>query len=112
MNEQYLRLLGSNIRNSRKQRGLTQEDVADKASINASYYGRIERGEINLTIETLQAITHAMNIPIPELFTPELDTASVRKLQKEVGLLASKLDSNRLRIVRDLIYNLTMPRKG
>ena len=60
----HLRLLGARIRKARTQKHLTQEDIADRANLNASYYGRIERGEINVTVDTLMAIANALNIDI------------------------------------------------
>jgi transcriptional regulator with XRE-family HTH domain len=82
---------------------MTQEDVADQAHLNASYYGRIERGEINVTIETLSAIAQALNIEITQFFTPEIGTVDVTRLRKEVDGLLKKLDSHQLRLIRDLL---------
>lgn len=97
------RTLGLNIRSQRKLQHMTQEDVADQAHLNASYYGRIERGEINVTIETLSAIAQALNIEITQFFTPEIGTVDVTRLRKEVDGLLKKLDSHQLRLIRDLL---------
>jgi len=44
MNQILLRL-GGNIRDKRKEEGLTQEALAEKADINPKYLGKIERAE-------------------------------------------------------------------
>jgi transcriptional regulator with XRE-family HTH domain len=51
--QQHLKLLGERIRVLRKERGLTQERLADVAKIDRSYIGGVERGERNLTFTVL-----------------------------------------------------------
>ncbi|ERP98977.1 XRE family transcriptional regulator [Acinetobacter sp. COS3] len=44
-------VIGQLIRNRRTQRSITQEALALQCGIDRSYMGRIERGEVNLTVE-------------------------------------------------------------
>ena len=44
---------GLNLRAVRKAKGFSQERLAYSAGIDRSYVGKIERGEVNLTIEKL-----------------------------------------------------------
>ncbi|WP_424768066.1 helix-turn-helix domain-containing protein [Paenibacillus sp. sgz302251] len=60
-------LIGENIRSLRKKRGLSQEQLALRADINASYMGQVERGEKNPTIDVLSKIAFALQIPIEQL---------------------------------------------
>lgn len=46
-------LIGKNIRNQRNKLGINQEKLALLADIDRSYMGRIERGEVNITLEKL-----------------------------------------------------------
>jgi transcriptional regulator with XRE-family HTH domain len=62
-------LVGLQIRELRKRKGLTQEKVAERASVNATYYGRVERGDANVSLELLAAIAEALETPIEELVT-------------------------------------------
>jgi len=103
MPQNPLRTLGSNIRRIRKESRLTQEDVADKARLNSSYYGRIERGEINATIETITTIAQALNVEVPELFESEVTTVDVSRLHVEIGKAVKRLDTHGLRLLRDLL---------
>ncbi|XGA81380.1 helix-turn-helix transcriptional regulator [Halomonas sp. CH40] len=48
--------LGRNIREKRKMAGYSQEAFALAAGIDRSYVGRIERGEVNITVEKLYEI--------------------------------------------------------
>lgn len=59
--------VGARIRLLRKQRGLTQEDVAEKSSVNATYYGRIERGEANVSLDLLAAIAASLETQVAHL---------------------------------------------
>jgi transcriptional regulator with XRE-family HTH domain len=54
--------LGEAIRAVRSKQGFTQESFALKADIDRSYYGAIERGEFNVTIDTLMTIAAGLNV--------------------------------------------------
>jgi transcriptional regulator with XRE-family HTH domain len=60
--------LGKAIRAVRKQHGYTQESFALEADIDRSYYGAIERGEFNVTVDTVMTIAAGLGVPAAELF--------------------------------------------
>jgi len=60
--EKILKDLGNQLREAREKARLTQAEVADKAGINVSYYAKIERGEINTSIEKLHSIAKVLKI--------------------------------------------------
>lgn len=62
-----LPLLGERIREKRKSLGLTQEGLADRAGIDRSYIGGVERGERNLTFNVLCEICSALGCDIATL---------------------------------------------
>ena len=43
---------GLSIRKYREEQGYTQNDFAEECQISRAYYGRIERGEHSITVET------------------------------------------------------------
>lgn len=59
--------VGMRIRMARKQRGLTQEDVAERASVNITYYGKIERGEANVSLDLLEAVAASIETSVERL---------------------------------------------
>jgi len=67
MPDKDLKLIGKRIQQIRKNTGLTQERLAEKAWMHPKYIGQIERGEINTTLETLIKIAVALNMPLSEL---------------------------------------------
>ena len=60
--------VGNRLREVRKEKGLTQEDVAHKAGVAVSQVGRIERGKLNPSISTIFVIALAMEVEPKELF--------------------------------------------
>ena len=67
MKTQLLKELGNRIRKKRKERDWTQEDLADKANIDRSYIGGVERGERNLTFTVLCGICSALGCDLAAL---------------------------------------------
>jgi len=59
--------IGQLIRKQRTQQGITQESLALQCGIDRSYMGRIERGEVNLTVEKLYEIASVLGVSAKEL---------------------------------------------
>ena len=55
--------IGSRIRDLRKERGLSQEAVAELSGLSRAYFGRIERGDADLSVTSLLKIARALNVP-------------------------------------------------
>lgn len=67
----FLKLVGAQLRTIRKARGLTQEELAEKTGkigVSKSRISDIERGEANITLETLEMLMNALEIHPNELF--------------------------------------------
>lgn len=73
MDEEGLKLLGQRIRDVRKQKNMSQEDLADTSGLALSQIGRMERGDINATLSSVFSICRAMEINVAELFDFKLD---------------------------------------
>ena len=59
--------IGQLIRKKRKEKKITQEALALQCGIDRSYIGRIERGEVNITVEKLYEIAVVLKINAKEL---------------------------------------------
>lgn len=70
MSNIYLQV-GKKIRLYRKARKLTQEELGEQLQIAQTYLGRIERGEVNITIETLAKIADALRVKPSQLIEDE-----------------------------------------
>ena len=56
------RILARNLKRLRRERGLTQEELADRAGLNRNYVGMIEREENAATVDTLEALAEALQV--------------------------------------------------
>lgn len=62
-----LRRLGQRIRDHRKHRGLTQENLAESLELSVAYVSLIERGGRNPPYTTVVAIARALGVPAARL---------------------------------------------
>ena len=62
------KVIGQRLRNERVKLGLRQEKLAEMAGCHPTYIGQIERGEKNATIESLEKISNALELPLSQLF--------------------------------------------
>jgi transcriptional regulator with XRE-family HTH domain len=62
------RLVARNLRRLRRNGGLTQEGLADRAGLNRNYIGMIEREENAPTVDALEQIAGALGIDPVALF--------------------------------------------
>jgi transcriptional regulator with XRE-family HTH domain len=60
--------VGARVRELRKARGWTLEQLADKAEKHYTYIGGLERGDRNVTLEVLNAVAAALEVPLRNLF--------------------------------------------
>ncbi|HKC69729.1 MAG TPA: helix-turn-helix domain-containing protein [Bacteroidia bacterium] len=69
--QEYLKKLGERIEMLRKERGLTQVELAEKIGTKFPQIGRLERGETNCTIIVLRKIARELNTPLNKIITIE-----------------------------------------
>lgn len=62
MNQELAISIGTKIRETRKSKSISQEQLALRTAIDRSYLGRIERGEVNITVEKLDQISQTLDI--------------------------------------------------
>ena len=61
-------LFGKRLRELREQRGWSQEQLGELADLHRNYVGRVERGEQNISIDTIEKLAHALKVKPAELF--------------------------------------------
>lgn len=61
---------GINVRRLRKERGLSQEALADEVGLAPTYVGQLERGLRNPTLEVVERFAHALGADPLELLRP------------------------------------------
>jgi len=59
---------GERVRQLRKQKGLSQEDLAFACDLDRTYIGGVERGERNISLINIFKIAKALGISAKDLF--------------------------------------------
>lgn len=78
-------LFGRRVRQLRKAKGVSQEAFAHEIKIDRSYFGSIERGERNVSLENICLIAEGLGVPPAQLLTfdalpdPESQPATVEE---------------------------------
>jgi len=62
-NDSALKRLGANLRRERSVRRITQERLAELTDLNTRTIQKIEAGQINILVTTLQRLKHAVRCP-------------------------------------------------
>lgn len=65
-----LRAFGTRVRDARKGRELSQEELAERAGVHRTYVGAVERGERNVTLLTITRLAQALDVPVSDLLRP------------------------------------------
>ncbi len=61
-------LLSNNLSRIREQQGFTQPELAEKAGLSPKMIQKIEYGQTNPSTNTLDKLSHALGVPLTELF--------------------------------------------
>ncbi|WP_249163222.1 helix-turn-helix domain-containing protein [Bradyrhizobium diazoefficiens] len=67
---------GLAVRRHRELMRLSQEELADRAGLDRSYIGRVERGEQNASLSNLQKISQALGSDLDVLFATARELAT------------------------------------
>lgn len=65
--EPLKKVLGSRVRGLRLERRLSQEELAEKLGVSARYLAGIERGERNLTLDSVDALAGQLEVEVQNL---------------------------------------------
>ncbi|OPY66755.1 MAG: HTH-type transcriptional regulator SinR [Syntrophorhabdaceae bacterium PtaU1.Bin034] len=94
------KLIGNRIKTLRQARGISQEKLAEKTSLNTKYISSIERGKANPTLDTFIKIADALKLGIPELFNIEYEPKELAQL---IAGLISEGDSTKLQLAAKVL---------
>jgi len=83
------KIIGRHIHAARKQRKLTQEQVAEMMKVTVAHYGRLERGERYINLERLAQISILLGVPLSQLLDgclPENEAIIAENTPQEIFL--------------------------
>ena len=101
--------IGNRLYAVRKRMGLTQAEVAEKAELSSRTYADIERGTVNMRIETVLRICKALHITPDEILTTNEPSALLHReeLLARLDACSPKDQETALRLLQVFLSSLT-----
>lgn len=65
-------IFGLNVRKARRLKEISQEELAFRADISRTYLSEVERGERNISVNNMEALSIALDLTLPDLLNPTL----------------------------------------
>lgn len=88
-------LIGKRIKELRRKRGLSQEQLSERAEITPNYLSRVERGTENPTLDMFMKLANALEVEMWEMFDFG-HSGSRRDLKSILNKIAGEADEERL----------------
>lgn len=92
--------LGKRVRRERKAHHLTQAQLAKKLGLSVSFLGHVERGTRKASLETLVAISNALNISVDSLLSESL-------MLQDTTPRSNPMEGKQRMVLRQLVRNIT-----
>lgn len=109
-----LKFVGKRIRDIRKSKSLSQEQLGEKSGFHFSYIGGLERGERNISLVNLAKIAEALEVKMHEFFEfdPEISEEKQATID-EIILLLSIRDDKQVSMAKNILFEIfrTFPQK-
>ncbi|MGH9713626.1 MAG: helix-turn-helix domain-containing protein [Candidatus Acidiferrales bacterium] len=101
-------VVGDRLRTLREEKKLSQGDIEKRTGLLRCYISRVENGHTVPTVETLEKMARALEVPMYRLFydgevPPKLENLSKRKTADEIAWGGSGKDARFLRNFRRLL---------
>ena len=90
------RRVDSRIRKFREFRGLAQEKLAESAGLTGQYLGRVERGQITISLDHLENIAVALGVRLIDLLDCEHEK-NYKDLLLEVNAMTNEMTDEQLK---------------
>ena len=98
--------LGKSIMRYRKERGLSQEKVAEKAGISTNTVSRIEGGNSAMSIEIFIKLMQVLDMDANELLGVDIQTSDQKEQVSEMVCRIANLKQSEQTVVRQTIETL------
>jgi len=104
-------LIGDRLRAIREAKGLSQGDIEERSGLKRSYISRVENGHTVPSVETLEKLARALEVPLYQLFyeggkPPQLPHLPKRKTAQEIVWGSSGKDARILNKFRQLFSRM------
>lgn len=108
--QELKRTFGQHVQALRKEKGLTQENLAEAIGKSVDQISNIERGATSTRLDTALAIATALDVNLPELFSFSGEKVTSRKDKREIPedlySILRERDENTIRAITSLVKTL------
>ncbi|MGN0500527.1 MAG: helix-turn-helix domain-containing protein [Ruminococcus sp.] len=103
-----MHIIGNKLLTFRKQKGLTQAEIAELAEISDRTYADIERGSTNMRMETLVSICKALNITPNQILIDDDNSLQIEqeRLFKQLNSCKTKERETALKLLSVYLNSL------
>ena len=98
-------IIGNKFYDIRRKHRMTREEVAEKADISDRTYADIERGTVNMRIETLLHICEALNTTPNDVLTENDDAPTAKEISDKINNCGSKEREIALKLISVYLDN-------
>ena len=96
-------MIGARVRALRKERRLSQEALGGKAGLHTTYVGAVERGERNVSIETLEKIADGLGVKIYDLLSCLAEPEDTGKMKAYITKSIKACPPGAVKIIFDVM---------
>jgi transcriptional regulator with XRE-family HTH domain len=102
--------VGERIKSIRKAKGLTQAVLGEQVELPQSYIGGIEKGERNISLDTLQKLMNALHISPSEFFreydNKDANLKEILESLDRISIELSKRSFKEVKLIESFITNI------
>ena len=96
-------IIGERIRMYRTRKNLSQDTLGEMAGLHGKYIGQLERGEKNATLESVEKVAKALDLPFEVLFENIIVGGTQNEIPKRCYDLLTPLSVKEQKAMLDLI---------
>ena len=96
-------IIGERIRMYRTRKNLSQDALGEMAGLHGKYIGQLERGEKNATLESIEKVARALDVPFEVLFENIVGGGTQNDIPKKCYDLLTPLSLKEQTAILDLI---------
>ena len=85
------RVIGRNIRDARKNKGMTQAKVAEQVRLSQLHYGRLERGDRRAALEQIAVIAQTLDVSVSSLLEGCVEALNAERADRKT--IGAEIDS-------------------
>ena len=97
--KEIMTLFGMRVKELRKNRGLSQEEAAEKVNISSKYLSRIEMGQHFPSIDTLVNLADVLKVELKDFFEFAHETDDPKELKRIMDGILQEADRDKLKLL-------------